>query len=268
MPVCGGCVRAQYPDGNNLHPLTHSQMASVQFAEHSVEVAIVDLDAAFADEPTAGALLSDTERATASRLRLEPHRRRFIAGRAWLRRLLGERLGKDPASLSIANGEHGKPKLCIEESARDLRFSLSHSGGIAAYALSFDRELGIDIEVVRPVAEREEIVSRFFSTGERDTYFALAPDKRDIGFLTAWTRKEALVKATGQSLVNHLLRSSQSVRGEPARQRADFDDDQAWRTETFFPLPDVVASLVVALAEAEMGAYTAANGKTYFCRSN
>ena len=86
--------------------------------------------------------LSADERARAARFHHAPDRDRFVVRRGLLRRLLGERLGIDPASVPLAPGPAGKPSL----SWADLRrlgmasadgppgFNLARSGGLALFA--------------------------------------------------------------------------------------------------------------------------------------
>jgi 4'-phosphopantetheinyl transferase len=62
------------------------------------------------------------------------------------------------------------------------------------------RQLGVDIELWRPLGDEAALVRRFFSPAENATYAALAPAARTQGFFECWTRKEAYIKAVGQGL--------------------------------------------------------------------
>ncbi|HYH53493.1 MAG TPA: hypothetical protein VD761_05120 [Solirubrobacterales bacterium] len=57
-------------------------------------------------------------------------------------------LDQEPEQIELREGEHGKPHLadCREQ----LRFNLSHSGGLALVAVSGEFEVGVDLERVRP----------------------------------------------------------------------------------------------------------------------
>jgi len=41
----------------------------------------------------------------------------------------------------------------------DLRFNVSHSNDVAVYAFSFGREIGVDLEAVRAVPDRDECLA-------------------------------------------------------------------------------------------------------------
>ncbi|MBV9134556.1 MAG: 4'-phosphopantetheinyl transferase superfamily protein [Chloroflexi bacterium] len=79
----------------------------------------------------------------------------------------------------------------------DLQFNLSHTHGIALIALARARPIGVDVEEVRPFAEVENLPRRIFSVRELQTFRDLPPSDRQAAFFRAWTRKEAVVKATG-----------------------------------------------------------------------
>src|SRR5204862_277059 len=95
--------------------------------------------------------------------------RRFVVARARLRQLLGERLGVSPASVDLARGAHGKPALARQGRDSDLRFNLSRSRDLAVYAFASGREVGIDVEAVRPMPDADAIVARWFSRREQAT---------------------------------------------------------------------------------------------------
>lgn len=140
-------------------------------------------------------LLSPDERARADRFLFPQDRAAFAAARAWLRRILAGYLGRDPAGLRFGYGPDGKPHLAGSPS---LRFNLSHSGGRAALAVASGREVGIDIEAIRPV--EPHIAGRVFAAGEIRTWSALPPADRLAAFFRCWTRKEAYLKALGTGL--------------------------------------------------------------------
>lgn len=156
---------------------------------------LADLDAADAGD-TALALLTDDERARAARFVFDTHRRRFIACRAWLRRRLGERLGRDAATLRFEYGPAGKPSLGGDA----LRFNVSHSDRYALLAVAQAAEVGVDIERVRPLADMDAVAARVFSAAERDALARVPAGRKAEAFFAGWTRKEAYIKARGQGI--------------------------------------------------------------------
>jgi len=176
-------------------------------------------------------VLTDAERHRALRLRFERDRRRFVVARARLRELLAERLGARPRALELVSGPGGKPGLAPKLAASGWRFNMSHCDELALYAFSRGRELGIDVEAIRPVGEADAIVERFFAPGERRDYSRLTPGDRTLGFLRIWTRKEALAKGLGAGLCVPL--ESLDASAPP----------QGWSVESFSPEPGFVAAL-------------------------
>ena len=122
------------------------------------------------------AVLSDDERARAGRFRFDVHRNRFIAGRGIQRQVLARYLGADPAALRYRLAEHGKPALDGPHATADLRFNVSNSDDGLLIALSLGRELGVDLEAVHPVDDRDAVARRFFSVPENQVYDTI-PDR-------------------------------------------------------------------------------------------
>ena len=95
---------------------------------------------------------------------------------------------------------HGKPALRRPANHADLRFNLSHSKGLVLYAVANGREVGVDVEQIRRVADFERITEQYFSLAERTELGTLRPERKLDGFFGLWTLKEAYVKARGQGL--------------------------------------------------------------------
>jgi 4'-phosphopantetheinyl transferase len=194
------------------------------------------------------ALLSDAERRRASRIAFGGDRRRFIVARGRLRQLLGARLGVRPESVELAYGAQGKPALAPRFADSDLRFNVSHRDDVAAYVFVFGREIGVDIEAVRPVADADDLAARFFSHGEGAAYRALDPPDRPLGFFNCWTRKEAFIKALGDGLGYPLDRFDVSLSpDEPARilrVGPMSGDGCGWCMMSFAPAPGFVGAVV------------------------
>ena len=143
--------------------------------------------------------LSPDEKLKADRFHFEQHRQRFIISRGVLRTILGWYTGIEPSQLQFCYGPYGKPALAID-TASTLHFNLSHSDGVALYTLAYDRQLGIDIERLRPVSEIEQIAKRFFATREYEELRTFPLEQQREAFFRYWTLKEAYIKATGRGL--------------------------------------------------------------------
>ncbi|MFJ2113521.1 4'-phosphopantetheinyl transferase family protein [Streptomyces sp. NPDC087850] len=126
-------------------------------------------------------------------------RARFARSRALRRAALSEATGTRPEDLRYRLGAHGKPSL-----PGGPGFSVSDTGEVIAVAVAADRRaLGVDLEEIRPLptAEIASIARRFFGTETARALSSLMEGRRTAAFYTAWTRYEALVKATGEGLV-------------------------------------------------------------------
>jgi 4'-phosphopantetheinyl transferase len=194
--------------------------------------------------------LAPDERARAERFHFPGDREHFIVARGVLRAILGLYLNRAPERLSFRYGPHGKPALTLESAEDPIRFNLSHSHGVALYAIASGREVGIDLEPVSSTLEVERIAERFFSPQEISTLRALPATLRRQAFFLCWTRKEAYIKARGEGLSLSLDQFDVSlIPGEPAvllRTRLDSDDAQRWALQELSPeLPGYAAALAV-----------------------
>jgi 4'-phosphopantetheinyl transferase len=148
-------------------------------------------------EAVAAALLSADERERAARFHFERHQTLYIRAHAALRLILARYLGVAPASLCIVPDATGRPILAP---AAGLHFNLSHSGDAALVAVACSAPVGVDIEVVREIADFVAIARRHFAPAEVDDLLRLPPEQQRDGFYVTWTRKEAFVKALGLGL--------------------------------------------------------------------
>jgi 4'-phosphopantetheinyl transferase len=183
--------------------------------EHEIRVWKIDLDAGHVTEAEVEgaepgpelALLAADEQERAARFVRARDRRRFVRCRAALREILGGLLGESPGSLRFRARGQGKPELHCgaagdgqSDCPPPLRFNVSHSSELALIAVCRGRELGVDLERIRPIGEAERIVASFFSPSEQAEFAAIAPEDRALAFLRGWTRKEAILKGHGSGL--------------------------------------------------------------------
>jgi 4'-phosphopantetheinyl transferase len=144
-------------------------------------------------------LLSEDEREHAARFRFEPDRRRYIAARSMLRRIVACYVAEAPDQLRFRNEKHGKPAL-VAQPERCIDFNVSHSGELMVIAVARARKVGVDVEKIRVDIEADKIAERFFSPHEVRMIRSLPSDQRIRAFFCCWTRKEAYVKASGEGL--------------------------------------------------------------------
>lgn len=137
-------------------------------------------------------LLSGDESEAARRL-TGPSQVRFKSRRGALRLLLGRYLQADPASLEFCRDQNGKPSLV----RGDINFNLSRGANICAIAVARNCEIGIDIERLREIDDRNCVASKFFESAEIEALTKANPSEVDRLFLNIWTRKEAVLKTAG-----------------------------------------------------------------------
>ena len=143
------------------------------------------------------ALLSPGERARADAFAFEEPRRAFTVSRGRLRLLLASLAGGAPGARRLFEDDLGKPRLGGECGQGRWRFNVSHSGGLWACAVALHREVGLDVEAVRPERPVESIMNRYFAPAEAAAILALPAGERSAAFHRVWTRKEAWLKARG-----------------------------------------------------------------------
>lgn len=147
-------------------------------------------------------LLSPVERSRLDRLRPSRDRARFTVGVALTRLAAGARLGLAPDRVEIDRTcpdcprPHGKPRL------RDavVGLSVSHSGARVVVALADARQVGVDVERVTARRRIDAMAAWVLGRSELAQLRRLGEDGREYGFTRYWTRKEALLKATGEGL--------------------------------------------------------------------
>ena len=168
---------------------------------------------------SAASVLSPEEQAQAARMRAGGPSEEFTVGRACLRRLLGAVVHRNPASLVLEKGLHGKPFLRAEPGLVSPSFNVAHSHGVILIALSVVGEIGVDVEFVDQMIDLEGVARTAFHVDEVERVLrASTLEERLRVFYRCWTRKEALAKADGRGLT---LEPRMYVAGldEPGEQR-------------------------------------------------
>ena len=152
-------------------------------------------------DAAAVATLSADEIARGARFAFEGLRRRHLASHVALRAILAQQTGLPAATLVFGAGPFGKPFL---QAPAACVFNMSHSDDVAVIAVAPDAvagtEIGIDVEVLRPMRDAIALAERNFTEAEQRELLAAPADLRDLAFMRGWTRKEACLKAIGSGL--------------------------------------------------------------------
>lgn len=151
-------------------------------------------------------LLDSSELTRCSSFAHELDLARFVTGRMLAKTALASLVGTGPESIRFrtrcpdCGGPHGKPHVVGAGAGWEL--SISHSGNTVAVAVALGSPLGIDVEQAEPwpgpdLPPEYELV---LTPAERAAIEALPRSRRAGACLTYWTRKEAVLKATGEGL--------------------------------------------------------------------
>lgn len=184
--------------------------------EETVHIWSVRLDGALVQPYRLAEALSVDELERAAAFRFAHLRRRFVVTRAVVRQLLALYVGATPSSLRFCYSALGKPSLIETHTGAPLSFNVSHSDELALIAVTRGRAVGVDVEGMREIDEADGIAEHYFCAPERDELRSSQGRSTTALFLTYWTRKEAVLKATGDGLSMPLDRVD--VSGVPGEQ--------------------------------------------------
>ena len=195
-------------------------------------------------------LLTAAEKIQAAQFHFSHDQRQFIVRRVARRQLLATNLGLRPEVIQIESANFQKPAIAETQNPDRLRFNCSHSADWALIALAPEKEIGVDLEQHRPLADAGDLAGKFFSDHEIRELAGLPSALRLQGFYNSWTRKEAFVKAIGLGLAYPLNRFSVSLAPDKPAAILDVADDSAalkkWSVISLEVAPDYSAALVFA----------------------
>jgi 4'-phosphopantetheinyl transferase len=218
------------------HPAPEFQVALSTPSLEPGNVHLWRVNIAFA-RPEHREVLSPEEWIRAEQFHFPNDCERFVAGRAHLRQILAGYLDLLPQELCFRTNAHGKPELDRSDSL--LRFNLSHSGDLLLLAVTHGREIGVDLELIRPGVPFEMLAAQYFEPDEAWTLRTLPEPERMQRFYDVWTRTEAQLKAAGLG-----IGSWKTV--EPNR----------WSLLSFTPAEGYTAALAVEAGEFALTCWT------------
>ena len=199
----------------------------------AIGYSLLALDAVTADP----ALLDEDEQRQAGTYRFDRDRRRFVARRSGLRRLLADELGCAPSAIRYQVNRYGRPMV-----AGGPSFSVSRSRDHALVAIGTGGAIGCDIEWRDPALASPEVARRFFAPAEVAALGRLPKHLWLDGFFACWSRKEAYVKALGLGLSYPLDRFQVEV--DPRAPARLIEALPGWRIHAFTPLAGLHAAIV------------------------
>jgi 4'-phosphopantetheinyl transferase len=148
-------------------------------------------------------LLSESERTRAASFHHTAARQRFVAATALLKVTVAQTIGGDPFDVNVrrrcpdCQRLHGRPEI----DGTDMHVSISHSGDRVAVAICAAGPVGVDVEQVNPDVDVDGMLRFVLGAGERQPFRSIAGvAARTLAFYQCWTRKESVLKATGDGL--------------------------------------------------------------------
>ena len=155
----------------------------------------------------------------------------------------------DPKTLRFRYGANGKPELFPDYDVGAISFNLSHANGLAVYAVTSQRRIGIDLEYICSGGANDQVAERFFSRSEVSGLRFLSGQERNRAFFDCWTRKESYIKALGSGLSTPLDQFEVSLKpGEPAallKVSWDPEETSRWHLKNLYPGTNYASALCV-----------------------
>jgi 4'-phosphopantetheinyl transferase len=126
---------------------------------------------------------------------------RLLAARRWTLDVDAGAQAPELDAFGWATLPSGKPLLTFRDGRpQPLHVSVAHGGGLAVAAVCRHGPIGVDVEHVDTRRNLTAIARRFFAAEESAHLEACSSDERSLLFHQWWTRKEAVLKATGHGL--------------------------------------------------------------------
>jgi 4'-phosphopantetheinyl transferase len=171
--------------------------------------------------------LDPGERSRARRFSVAHDRSEFIHAHALARAMLQRETGQPARRQRFRRTGTGKPALRLPPDAAPVDFSLSHTRGLVACAVTHRGNVGVDVERVVPDAPGLDGLTAFFAPEERAGTLRLPLPDRVHRIYRLWTLKEAFAKSAGEGVLQHL--ASARFELEPLRLASGAHRDGPWR---------------------------------------
>ncbi len=202
--------------------------------EGAIDLWIADFHHAKSPSADYSRLLSEDELARASHFQFDHLTAFYVFCRGTLRRILSGYLTVPASSIKFQYGDKGKPFVATQTG---LQFNVSHAGDLFVCAVSSGPAIGVDVEQIRTMEDMPAIAAQFFAPAEQRHLAGIAERDRTHAFYQCWTRKEAVIKATGEGISRPLdsFEVSFGPGAAPRLIRFDEDNSPSWQMDSFEP---------------------------------
>lgn len=143
-------------------------------------------------------LLSEEEILKGDKFYFSKDRQTYLVSRGLLRFLLGKYLNISARDIRFDYNPFGKPQIDFLPS-EELFFNVSHSGEFCLIGLSRSNQIGVDIELIKPV-DYDFLSKNVFSKAELAEFQSIPNNIKSKAFYCGWTRKESFIKGIGKGL--------------------------------------------------------------------
>jgi len=168
------------------------------------------LDSLAEQTPFLHSLLNAEEHRQAGKFAFLPDQQRYIVSRGFLRYLLSFYLHQPAEDLQFTYNPYGKPQVISE---KNIYFNLSHAHNVLLIGINHGKSIGVDVEYERTDIVLPSIAQRFFTEHEYRQLIAMPAHEQKTLFYFIWTRKEAVLKASGRGL-SHPLEELEVLSGD------------------------------------------------------
>ena len=166
------------------------------FSEPRADVWVIDAREFASSSDILRSFLADDELARCDRFASPLSAATYMTARAGLRFLLSRYLDQPVRSFAIKIEANGKPFV---DNSLSLYFNVSHSAHMIVVAFA-GCPLGVDIEQLERNVDFAAVLRRFFSPTEQASCLQHQQVDPQKTFFRGWTRKEAVLKATGEGI--------------------------------------------------------------------
>jgi len=181
-------------------------------------------------------VLSEREQEKAGRMFIAKDKERYVVSKYCLRTILSLCLNTNPHKIDFIFHEHKKPTV------NGIEFNISHTGDYVLIAIS-PKAVGIDVEFLNREFDFKSILDITFSNKEID--YIGNKDINPTNFYVMWTRKEALLKASGEGVSDN-LHLIECLDEHLEREK------EVFKMRTFMIADNYVASIATTLDQKEL----------------
>jgi 4'-phosphopantetheinyl transferase len=181
----------------------------------NVQIFLIDIDDHRAGIGELSSLLAEDEIERMKGFSFDIQRERYAIVRGLLRRIVSGFTGVPSSEIRFEYNRYGKPRIPEWQNKGDIRFNVAHSQDYGIIAISGGKEIGVDIEVMRPIDGMRDVAERVFSARETKEIFAIADEGTKLeAFYRRWVQKEAALKAVGKGIASDLAAPDAAPKGE------------------------------------------------------